>query len=60
MTLAQLMLFTFISMWVLGDVAGSEYHEKLYFSLMMAIGVGYLNNVHGILWLKMKRILKMK
>lgn len=58
MTLPQLMLFSFISMWVLGDITGAEYYEKLYWAFFMSIGMGYLNNAHGILWDKTKRLFK--
>ena len=48
------LLFVFVSMWVLGDVAGTPYIKRMYFALMMTIGVGYIDNVHKLIWKYLK------
>lgn len=56
MTIAQLMLFTFISMWVIGDVTGATYLEKISWAIMMTLGIGYFNNAHRVLWQKIRHL----
>jgi len=55
MTLPQLLLVTFISMWVIGDITGASYNYNLGWSITMTILIAYINNLHGILYTKLRR-----
>jgi hypothetical protein len=50
LSLLQFLLFVFISMWVLGDVAGTSNDERMYWCIIMTFGIAYLNNAHGKFW----------
>lgn len=56
--LQHLLALTFVLMWVGGEIAHATYNEKLYWSILMTIAIGYLNNAHGLIWQWMKGLRK--
>lgn len=56
LSLSQMTLAVFVSMWVIGDVFGTSYNEKLYWSLMMSICFAYFHNAHGVVFQKLKKV----
>ncbi|MBS0285976.1 MAG: hypothetical protein JSR17_01680 [Proteobacteria bacterium] len=61
LTLVQFMAFAFILGWVGTDViGGATYQERLVISLFLVFVVGYLNNAHGKLWVRVKAMLSLK
>jgi hypothetical protein len=53
-TVFQMTIAVFVTMWVIGDVFGSSYNEKLYWAIIMSACFAYFNNAHGeiLKWVK--------
>jgi len=56
MKLLRLLSFSFIFMWVMGQVFRASYLDNLLLSSFVTIGVAIYNNAHVIAWNKIKKI----
>ena len=56
LNLSQMTLAVFLGMWVIGDIAGAPYNERMYWSVMMSICFAYFNNAHRIAFKKLKKV----
>lgn len=56
LTLLQFICFGFVLGWVGSEVLGGSYNDKLFCGLLIASSIAYLENLHGIIWKRIKAL----